>query len=90
MQPDGTWPSWASTVGLGADLWRWSPARIFDARRSAPLLVYHSRDDGTVEPGQAHEMVRRGARAVWLRGDHLADQRWRPTVVGRLLAATRR
>lgn len=85
----GPWPWWPAAVGIEDELWRWSPARLYRARTSAPLAVYQSRDDAVVEPAQAREMHARGAELHWLRGDHLADTSWRPAVVAKLTSTRR-
>lgn len=82
-----TWPlvpEWRSAIQIGEDPWRWSPARIYQRPASAPLIVYHSRGDSVVPAAQALELVKRGARAYWLDGEHLADTRWRADLLVRI------
>jgi acetyl esterase/lipase len=89
IQPGAPWAFWPAAVGIGGQLWRWSPARVFEAERSAPLVVYQSLDDQVVEPAQAREMKARGAEVHWLRGSHLTDTSWQSDVLARLGATTR-
>jgi acetyl esterase/lipase len=89
IQPHAPWSSWPASVGIRGQLWRWSPARVYDAQRSAPLFVYHSLDDRVVEPAQARTMRARGAQLHWLHGDHLTDTSWQADALARLGAVTR-
>jgi acetyl esterase/lipase len=90
IQAGGAWQDWPGQVGLAGRRWQLSPARVYNAQTSAPLIVYHSLGDEIVDPGQAREMIDRGARRVWLRGSHLVDQRWRTSLARRLLRLTTR